>query len=255
MLLDHHRMRSLKILIYAAGVAVALWGLYRVIQPSGDSEVRTDGLVMQPSLVVDEKDSSNHQPELPAVMTTLVDMESVAGEISALVGLEETPLSRSTNAPMDEPLSAPSNVISEVTLKMEPPLREIGQAWLSEAGGGDFTMPLPNGDELEIVVERFVAIGENGGEFIGSVKGYPDSSVALSYRGGGEAGTIRLPSENRMYTMLPGSNGSVVFQERENLDESIGLTPPMSLTSIPTPPNFIPPPPPPLPPELEAFGQ
>jgi hypothetical protein len=240
-------MRSLKILIYAAGVAVALWGLYRVIQPSGDSEVKTDGLVMPPSLVVQEEDSSNHQPELPAEMSTLLELESGANEVADLVGLDEAlpPVITAVFTP-------PSDVLSQVALKMEPPLREIGQAWLSEAGGGDFTMPLPNGDELEIVVERFVAIGEDGGEFIGSVKGFPDSRVELSYRGGGEAGTIRLPSANRMYTMLPGSNGSVVFQERENSDEAIDMAPPIS---IPAAPDFIPPPPPPLPPELEALAE
>ena len=239
-------MRSLKILIYAAGVAVALWGLYRVIQPSGDSEVKTDGLVMPPSLVVQEEDSSNHQPELPAEMSTLLELESGANEVADLVGLDEALPSVITAV-----FTPPSDVLSQVALKMEPPLREIGQAWLSEAGGGDFTMPLPNGDELEIVVERFVAIGEDGGEFIGSVKGFPDSRVELSYRGGGEAGTIRLPSANRMYTMLPGSNGSVVFQERENSDEAIDMAPPIS---IPAAPNFIPPPPP-LPPELEALAE
>jgi hypothetical protein len=236
----------LKILIYAAGVAVALWGLYRVIQPSGDSEVKTDGLVMPPSLVVQEEDSSNHQPELPAEMSTLLELESGANEVADLVGLDEALPSVITAV-----FTPPSDVLSQVALKMEPPLREIGQAWLSEAGGGDFTMPLPNGDELEIVVERFVAIGEDGGEFIGSVKGFPDSRVELSYRGGGEAGTIRLPSANRMYTMLPGSNGSVVFQERENSDEAIDMAPPIS---IPAAPNFIPPPPP-LPPELEALAE
>jgi len=245
-------MRSLKILIYAAGVAVALWGLYRVIQPSGDSEVRADGLVMPPSLVVQGENSSNHQPELPTVMSTLLDLESGGDEVPDQVGLDEAPLSALTIAPVDAPLAPPSDVLSQVALKMEPPLREIGQAWLSEAGGGDFTMPLPNGDVLEIVVERFVAIGEDGGEFIGSVKGFPDSRVELSYRGGGEAGTIRLPSANRMYTMLPGSNGSVVFQERENSDEAIDMAPPIS---IPAAPNFIPPPPPPLPPELEALAE
>ena len=245
-------MRSLKILIYAAGVAVALWGLYRVIQPSGDSEVRTDRLMMPPSLVVHEGDSSNHQPKVPAVMSTLLDLKSVADEVPDLIGFDEAPLSALTIPPVDAPLALPSGVLSQVALKMEPSLQEIGQAWLSEAGGGDFTMPLPNGDELEIVVERFVAIGEDGGEFIGSVKGFPDSRVELSYRGGGEAGTIRLPSANRMYTMLPGSNGSVVFQERENSDEAIDMAPPIS---IPAAPNFIPPPPPPLPPELEALAE
>ena len=81
-------MRSLKILIYAAGVAVALWGLYRVIQPSGDSEVRADGLVMPPSLVVQGENSSNHQPELPTVMSTLLDLESGGDEVPDQVGLD-----------------------------------------------------------------------------------------------------------------------------------------------------------------------
>ena len=178
MLLESYMMRILKRFIYAAGVAVALWGLYSVIQSSGDSDVTTDALLKPPLAVREE--SLNHQPGLPATVSTAVHLESVEGEVSDLVELDEVPISPLTIAAVDEPLAAPSYVLSQVALKMEPPLREIGQAWLSEAGGGDFTMPLPNGDELEIVVERFVVIGENGGEFIGSVKGYPDSSVELS---------------------------------------------------------------------------
>jgi hypothetical protein len=127
---------------------------------------------------------------------------------------------------------------------MDPPLKQLGREWLSEEGRRDFTMPLPDGEEAVVRVERFVSIGDDGGEFRGTLEGYPDSSVNLSYRGSGEAGSIRIPSENRLIRVFPGPEGEVVLSEVE-LDEAgpPGLPEGLSIPEEP-PPNFIPEPPP-----------
>ena len=188
-----------------------------------------------PSLDSGEVDFTSENTEVVGpqdlVVTETIELEASS---AATVELQEP----------DEVPSLPFNASNSETMHLDPPLRDIGAAWLNDTGRNDFSMPIPGGRELPIRVERFVAIGEDGGEFIGVVEGYPGSRVELSYRGDGEAGTIRLPTENRMYVMLPGSDGSVVFQERTNTDSRSFSAPTALPSSIPSPPNFIPPPPP-----------
>lgn len=154
--------------------------------------------------------------------------------------------------PEEETLSLPRGPFeeseamrSQETITIDPPMREIGRAWMEDSEQrNDFTMPVSGGRDLAIEVERFEAVGDDGGEFIGKVKGFPDSSVRLSYRGRDEAGTIRLPSENRTYRILPGENGQIIVQDRDLAkDES---PPPESTdeTQLPPQPDFTPPSPP-----------
>ena len=139
---------------------------------------------------------------------------------------------------------ADSSVKVQETIKIDPPITEIGQAWLSGESQNNFSMPVTGGRNLDIDVERFEAIEEEGGVFIGRVKDRPDSSVRLSYRGRAEAGSIRLPSENLTYRIFPGQSGSVVVQERDMaIDESNAAQPPANF-KIPPVPDFTPPPPP-----------
>lgn len=141
------------------------------------------------------------------------------------------------------PFSNNPAVRGQETIKIDPPMREIGQAWLNDEERSNFSMPVTGGRDLQIEVERFESIGGQAGEFIGSVKGLPGSSVRLSYRGTAEAGTIRIPSENRSYHILPGKDGAVIVQERDlNQEESAKGTPPFN-AEIPPAPDFIPPPP------------
>ena len=143
------------------------------------------------------------------------------------------------------PFADAASVQAQETFQIDPPTREIGRAWLEdEEKRTDFSMPVTGGRDLTIEVERFEAIGRDGGEFIGKVKGHPDSSVNLSYRGSGEAGTIRLPSENKVFRFFPGGDGSVVVQERNlAMDEPPVPLPPED-SEIPPVPDFTPPPPP-----------
>lgn len=240
-------MRIFKAFILLGAGAAAVGGLYQLIQSSSET-----GSV--PSFVSDESLAASrvvgHAEIEPAIDVPLED----AAE-SVVVDAADRPEADSFYSRNEDRMFEPVAALPEAaalpvgefnhpaTMQMEPPLQAIGAAWLNDQGG-NFTMPLPNGDELEIQVERFVAIGETGGEFVGTVKGYPESSVKLSYRGNGEAGTIRLPSENRMYVMLPGEDGSVIFQERENADRASFATPPIPLDAISVAPSFIPPPPP-----------
>ena len=237
-------MRMLKTSIFAAGGVVAVWGLLQLVKPP--SAVDADSASMPVSVEVNQpKELHSVVVEALPVDTTAVEPEIVEPQVPVLPSeLVESDAVTSESPLEGSPLAPSPDVLDQVVVQMDPPLRELGRAWQTEDGRNDFSMPLPNGDELEIEVERFVAIGATGGEFTGNVKGYPDSSVTLSYRGGGEAGVIRLPSENRMYVMLPGEDGSVVFQERENQDGSFAGSPPVSLSAIPPAPNFIPPPPP-----------
>jgi len=143
------------------------------------------------------------------------------------------------------PFADSESVRAQETMKIDPPMREIGSAWMEDsAQRNNFSMPVPGGRDLEIEVERFEAIGDEGGEFIGKVKGSPDSSVRLSYRGRAEAGTIRLPSENRVYRILPGKSGEIVVQDRDLAMDEPSATMPPSGVDIPPMPNFTPPPPP-----------
>ena len=157
--------------------------------------------------------------------------------------------------PGSGPFPKSPDVLSQTTMSMDLPLREIGKSWLEEGGQDNFSMPLPDGRDLSIEVERFVAIGQGGGEFIGKVAGYPNSTVKLSYRGLGEAGRISIPSENRVYTYLPGGQGAVIVQEREMGEEGALVPPMLPPGSIPPMPNFIPESPPPNIEELDpAFA-
>jgi len=129
-------------------------------------------------------------------------------------------------------------------IKIDPPMMEIGRAWLDGEERSNFTMPVTGGVDLEIEVERFEPIGEGAGVFIGSVKGRPGSQVNLSYRGGAEAGTIRIPTEDRLYRILPSESGAVVVQERDLAAEETNRGQPPLDAKIPPAPNFTPPPPP-----------
>ncbi|MFP4351626.1 MAG: hypothetical protein ACLFRP_00460 [Puniceicoccaceae bacterium] len=132
-----------------------------------------------------------------------------------------------------------------VRVRMDPPLSELGEEWLAgEEGKRDFSMPLPDGSEAVVRVDRFVAIGDNGGEFQGSLDGYPDSRVSLSYRGGAEVGAIRIPSENRLIRIMPGTDGEVVMTESEIPEDDPPLPPPGLTVPDEPPPDFVPEPPP-----------
>lgn len=100
------------------------------------------------------------------------------------------------------------------SFRLKPSLRELGKEWeYGPSGQSDFSIPLPDGREVVIKVEKFVAIGGDGGEFTGTLEGFPGSSVNLSYRGGGEVGIIRIPSEGKVVRIFPGMDGGLVFVE------------------------------------------
>ena len=131
------------------------------------------------------------------------------------------------------------------SFKVEPPMKAIGKDWLAGKTSNNFTMPVSEGRNLEIKVERFEAIGQEGGEFIGNVVGAPGSKVRLSYRGSAEAGFIDIPSEGRSYRILPGKDGEIIVQDRNPYMEpksNSGFPP--SDAVLPPIPDFIPPPPP-----------
>ena len=124
-------------------------------------------------------------------------------------------------------------------------MQSIGKDWEAGRETSIFTMPVSEGRNLEIQVERFKSIGEEGGEFTGIVTGAPGSTVNLSYRGNAEAGRIDIPSEGRLYQILPGQKGTIIVQDRNpSLEPKIGTTFPPEGIELPPVPNFIPPPPP-----------
>ena len=142
------------------------------------------------------------------------------------------------------PFAESADLRQQERIKIDPPMIEIGQAWINGEERSNFTMPVAGGVDLEIEVERFESIGEDAGMFIGSVRGRPGSQVNLSYRGSAEAGTIRIPTEDRLYQILPSESGSVVVQERELAAEETNSGQPPLDAKIPPAPNFTPPPPP-----------
>ena len=129
--------------------------------------------------------------------------------------------------------------------KVDPPIRSIGHEWKTKQSKSNFTMPVSEGRDLEIKVEHFESVGEDGGKFIGTVVGAPGSKVNLSYRGSAEAGRIDLPSEGRSYQILPGKDGVIIVQDlNPSLEAQAGLVFPPVGIELPPVPNFIPPPPP-----------
>ncbi|NBB80124.1 MAG: hypothetical protein GVY36_11880 [Verrucomicrobia bacterium] len=146
--------------------------------------------------------------------------------------------------PPDSPFAETPDMLGQESFRIDPPMQEIGEAWINDTGRSDFSMPITGGKVLDIEVDRFEMIGEDGGEFTGSVKGRPGSSVRLSYRGSSEAGVIRMPSENRLIRIMPGRDGGVVVQERDlAMAERANAEIPANM-EIPPVPDFIPPSPP-----------
>jgi hypothetical protein len=141
---------------------------------------------------------------------------------------------------------APSEALKvQESFKVEPPMQSIGQEWKAGRQTSNFTMPVSEGRDLEIQVERFESTGEDGGEFTGTVIGAPDSTVRLSYRGSAEAGRIDIPSEGRSYRILPGKDGAIIVQDRNpSLEAQAGAVFPPVGVELPPVPDFIPPPPP-----------
>lgn len=141
---------------------------------------------------------------------------------------------------------APTEALKvQESFKVEPPMQSIGQNWKTGGKTSNFTMPVSEGRDLEIQVERFESIGEEGGEFTGTVVGAPGSTVNLSYRGSAEAGRIDIPSEGRSYQILPGQDGAIIVQDRNpSLEPQAGAIFPPKGIELPPVPNFIPPPPP-----------
>tara|TARA_B100001093_G_C26729209_1_gene971415 strand:+ start:318 stop:1097 length:780 start_codon:yes stop_codon:yes gene_type:complete len=141
---------------------------------------------------------------------------------------------------------APSEALKvQESFKVDPPMRLIGQDWKNGRKTSNFTMPVSEGRDLEIQVERFESTGEDGGEFTGTVVGAPGSTVNLSYRGTAEAGRIDIPSEGRSYRILPGKDGAIIVQDRNpSLEAQAGAVFPPVGVELPPVPDFIPPPPP-----------
>ena len=141
---------------------------------------------------------------------------------------------------------APTEALKvQETFKVDPSMHSIGQYWKTGRKTSNFTMPVSEGRDLEIQVERFESIGEEGGEFTGTVVGAPGSTVNLSYRGSSEAGRIDIPSEGRFYQILPGKDGAIIVQDRNpSLEARADISFSPSEIKLPPMPDFIPPPPP-----------
>lgn len=214
------------------------------------------------NLLPPKKDSGNEQSiaQKPDVAASSDDLSSevkrtLLGLTSAEIGPQPLAMPNEDIEPYDgEPdaddeetdhLGGADSIRNQETIMIDPPMRDIGSAWMDNPEGrSNFSMPISDGRDVEIEVERFVSIGNDGGEFIGTVKGLPGSSVRLSYRGNAEAGTISIPSENKVFRFYPASNGSIVLQERDlAAEEAATIAPPLNV-ELPPVPNFIPPPPP-----------
>lgn len=185
--------------------------------------------------------------QMPVPETKLQNADAATGKSESLAAdtiKSEESKSSANESDAATPFADSPEVRKQERIKIDPPIREIGQAWLDDEGRNDFSMPVTDGRDLQIQVERFESIGGQAGEFIGSVKGLPGSSVRLSYRGTAEAGTIRIPTENRTYRIFPGKDGAVIVQERDLNNEAAAKAMPPLNVELPPVPDFIPPPPP-----------
>lgn len=230
-------------------VFIVIGGLYiaRDTQPAPEPAadeplipVRPETRAERDSPPATDTEAAEMDPETMERGSEQVDEEAAAPDQTAVVKAPspERPI------PPDGPFEKTPDLLGQESFRIDPPMQEIGKAWLDATGRSDFSMPVTGGKELEIEVDRFEMIGENGGEFTGSVKGRPGSSVNLSYRGSSEAGVIRLPSENRLILIMPGQDGGVVVQERDlAMAEQANAKMPLNM-DIPPVPDFTPPPPP-----------
>lgn len=242
-----------KYVLSGIGLCVLVIALLAIVSfVESDDVERNDSVAAPPPMPADVAPPGTTKDEAvqPATSSEAqVSTELPAVEASELVEQAQAPAPFVPEAPRESapqgPFADSPAVRAQETLKIDPPMREIGRAWLSDrAQRSNFSMPVSGGRDLEIEVDRFEAIGEEGGEFIGTVKGVPGSTVRLSYRGSAEAGTIRLPSENRVYRILPGEGGQVVVQERNLAMDEPPVPLPPDIRNLPPVPNFTPPPPP-----------
>jgi hypothetical protein len=210
-------------------------------------------IISQSSESLALKDSSRHDSKGGLSDVSESHENSVGIQGAAIVGHDQAEFAQDLLPPVPpqfpvdafELFAKSDAVVTQENIHIDPPMSEIGRTWTEDDGQrNNFSMPVTGGRNLEIEVARFVAIGQDGGEFFGHVKGAPRSSVELFYRGGSEAGTIRLPSENRIYRILPSEGNGIIIQERNlSMDESSNAGPPLG-AEIPSMPNFTPPPPP-----------
>lgn len=247
-----------KYVLFGIGLCVLVIALLAIVSfvESDDGE-RNDSVAAPSPMPADAvppettKDEAA-QPATPSEAQVSAELAAVESEVAEPARAPAAPVPPAPLVPEAPRESAPEGPFADSpavrvqeTLKIDPPMREIGRAWLSDsAQRTNFSMPVSGGRDLEIEVDRFEAIGEEGGEFIGKVKGVPGSTVRLSYRGSAEAGTIRLPSENRVYRILPGEGGEVVVQERNLAMDEPPVPLPPDIRNLPPVPNFTPPPPP-----------
>lgn len=166
--------------------------------------------------------------------------------IASVIDLPPKAPSTTKNSEAGSGPFAPTEALKvQESFKVEPPMQSIGQNWKTGRKTPNFTMPVSEGRNLEIQVERFESVGEEGGKFIGTVVGAPGSKVNLSYRGSAEAGRIDIPSEGRSYHILPGQDGAIIVQDRNpSLEPQAGAVFPPVGVELPPVPDFIPPPPP-----------
>ena len=192
--------------------------------------------------IVDIYQDSVGEPSKQEVMPPIAELDVAAPVIDpSLI----TPSIEENSGAGQGPF-APSEALKvQESFKVDPPMQLIGQDWKAGRQTSNFTMPVSEGRDLEIQVERFESTGEDGGEFTGSVIGAPGSTVRLSYRGSAEAGRIDIPSEGRSYQILPGKDGAIIVQDRNpSLEAQAGAVFPPIGVELPPVPDFIPPPPP-----------
>jgi len=208
-----------------------------LLQRSSESAVRVNPQEEATSEQTENENTDESNVREDAIFEDTKE-KSLMGEDPTIVAI--------TKKPEDRGPFAPSEALNvQETFKVDPPMQSLGEDWKEGRGTSNFSMPVSEGRELEIQVERFESIGEEGGEFTGTVVGAPGSTVNLSYRGSAEAGRIDIPSEGRSYQILPGKDGAIIVQDRNpSLEAQAGAVFPPVGVELPPVPNFIPPPPP-----------
>lgn len=105
------------------------------------------------------------------------------------------------------------HIMRQWRARLEPRLRELGEAYQRGELEGGFTMPLFDGEEARINVRRFDAMGPERGTFRGAVTGEVYSLAVFSYVGGVESGTIQIPSRGEVYRLRDGGDGYVRLEQ------------------------------------------
>jgi hypothetical protein len=143
------------------------------------------------------------------------------------------------------PVNGHSHVIQSREGFAELPIHRLGQDFI-EGRRDSFRLPLFEDDDPDEVVVQIQHYQENprfgGGVLRGTVPGYEGSLVSVAQVGDSIAGSIHIPTLNKIYEVRPGPGGTTLFSaiDARELGECLLCQDADNARPAPAPPQAIP---------------